>query len=60
MFIICSSYKNWLSGIAKILFQLDSSNQYDHFEVQYAYVLMNIKEVMRIQTFLEFTWTYSY
>ena len=35
--------------ISKIL--LDSSNQYDHFDVQHAYVVKKIKEVMSIQTF---------
>ena len=37
-----------LSWISKIL--LDSSNQYDHFEVQHAYFVMKIKEVMAIST----------
>ena len=53
-----SSCDDWLSGIPKILLQLDSANQYDHFEVQYGYVSMNIKEVMRIQRFLCFAQTW--
>ena len=55
IFIILSSCENWLSGTAKILLQLDSLNQYNHFELQHQYVSINIKEVMSIQRFLHFT-----
>ena len=45
----------------KVLLQLDSTNQYDHFEGQHAYVSMNIiKEVMRIQRFLHLLIPISY
>ena len=30
---------------------LEFCNQYDHFEVQHAYIVKKIKEVMSIQTF---------
>ena len=53
--IILSSCENWLSGTAKILPQLDSLNQYDRFEPQHQYVMINIKEVISIQRFLHFT-----
>ena len=39
------SCENWVSQILKILFQLDSSRQYDHVEVLHAYVTIKIKEV---------------
>ena len=43
-FIILSSCENWVTQIPKILIQLNSSHQYDHFEVQHAYVMIKIKE----------------
>ena len=39
IFIILNSCENWVTPISKILIQLDSSHQYDHFEVQHAYVI---------------------
>ena len=38
IFIILSSCENWVTQISKILIQLDFSHQYNHFEVQHAYV----------------------
>ena len=40
-----------LSGTVKILLQLDSLSQYECFEPQFQYVLINIKVVMSIQSF---------
>ena len=54
-FIILSSCENWVSQMWKILIQLDSSLQYDQFEVQHAYVMIKIKEVMSNWIFLSFT-----
>ena len=45
IFIILSSCENWVTQISKILIQLDSSHQYDCFEVQHAYVMIKSKEV---------------
>ena len=53
-FIILSSCENWVTQISKILIQLNSSHQYDHFEVQHAYVTIKIKEVVSNQIFLSF------
>ena len=47
-FIILSSCENWVTQIWKMLIQLDSSHQYNHFEVQHACVTIKIKEVMNI------------
>ena len=44
--LILSSCENWVTQILKILIQLDSSHQYNHFEVQHACVTIKIKEVM--------------
>ena len=55
IFIILSSCENWVTQISKILIQLDSSHQYDHFEVQHAYVTIKSKEVMSNPIFLSFT-----
>ena len=49
------SCKNKVSQMWKILIQLDSSLQYDRFEVQHAYVMIKIKEVMSNWIFLSFT-----
>ena len=54
-FIILSSCENWVTQISKILIQLNSSHQYNHFEVQHAYVTIKIKEVVSNQIFLHFT-----
>ena len=51
-FIILCSCENWLTQISKILIQLNSSHQYDHFEVQHAYLTIKIKEVVSNQIFL--------
>ena len=53
-FIILSSCENWVTQISQIVIQLDSSHQYDHFEVHHAYVMINIKEVVSNQIFLSF------
>ena len=53
-FIILSSCENWVTQISKILIQLNSSHQYDHFEVQHAYVMIKIQEVVSNQIFLSF------
>ena len=53
-FIILSSCENWVTQISKILIQLNFSHQYDHFEVQHAYVMFNIKEDISNQIFLSF------
>ena len=50
-FIILSSCENWVTQISKILIQLNSSHQYNHFEVQHAYVMIKIKEVVSNQIF---------
>ena len=55
IFIILSSCENWVTQISKILIQLDSSHQYDRFEVQHAYVMIKSKEVMSNPIFLSFT-----
>ena len=55
IFIILSSPQNWVGGISKKKIQLDFSNQYDQFEVQHAEVIMEIKEIMSIQRFGNFT-----
>ena len=47
-----SSCENWVTEFSKILIQLNSSHQYDHFEVQHAYVSIKIKEVMSNQKYL--------
>ena len=44
----------------KILIQFDSSHQYDNFEVQHAYVMIKIKEVMSNPIFLEFYYMFSF
>ena len=51
-FIILCSRENGLTQISKILIQLNSSHQYDHFEVQHAYLTIKIKEVVSNQIFL--------
>ena len=53
-FIILSSCENWVTQISKILIQLNSSHQYNHFEVQHAYVTIKIKEVVSNRIFLSF------
>ena len=53
-FIILSSCENWVTQVSKILIQLNSSHQYNHFEVQHAYVTIKIKEVVSNQIFLSF------
>ena len=45
----------WETPISKILIQLDSSHQYNRFEVQHAYVMIKSKEVMSNLIFLSFT-----
>ena len=50
----------WVTHIGEIFIQLDSSHQYDHFEVQYAYVIIKIKEVMSNPIFLEFYYMFSF
>ena len=50
-FIYLSSCENWVTQISKILNQLNSSYQYDHFEVQHAYVTIKIKEVVSNRIF---------
>ena len=59
-FIILSSCENWVTQIWKILIQLDSPQQYNHFEVQHAYVMIKIKEVMSNPIFLEFCYMFSF
>ena len=54
-FIILSSCENWVTQISKILIQLNFSHQYNHFEIQHAYVMIKIKEVVSNQIFLHFT-----
>ena len=44
----------------KILIQFDSSHQYDNFEVQHAYVMIKMKEVMSNPIFLEFYYMFSF
>ena len=39
---------------------MDSSHQYDHLEVQHAYVIIKIKEVMSNPIFLEFYYMFSF
>ena len=58
IFIILSSCENWVTQISKILIQLDSSHQYDRFEVQHAYVTIKSKEVMSNPIFLSCTSKY--
>ena len=53
-FIILSSCENWVTQISKILIQLNFSHQYYHFEVQHAYVMIKIKEVVSNRIFLSF------
>ena len=55
IFIILSSCENWVTQISKILIQLDSSHQYNCFEVQHAYVTIKSKEVMSNLILLSFT-----
>ena len=43
-----------ITALLKILIQLNSSHQYDHFEVQHAYVMIKIKEVVSNRIFLSF------
>ena len=54
-FIILSSCENWVTQISKIVIQLNFPHQYKHFEVQHAYVMIKIKEVVSNQIFLSFT-----
>ena len=53
-FIILSSCENWVTQISKILIQLNSSHQYDDFEMQHAYAMIKIKEVVSNRIFLSF------
>ena len=48
-------YENWVTQIWKIVIQLDSTNQYENFDMQHAYVMIKIKEVMSNPIFLSFT-----
>ena len=59
-FIVLSSCENWVTQISKILIQLNSSHQYNHFEVQHAYVTIKIKENMSNQIFLSFVTCFHY
>ena len=52
--IILSSCENWVTQISKILIQLNSSHQYNHFEVKHAYVMIKIKEAVSNRIFLSF------
>ena len=38
-------YENWVTQIWKIVIQLDSTNQYENFDMQHANVTIKIKEV---------------
>ena len=58
--IILSSCENGVTEIWEILIQLDSSLQYNHFEVQHAYVMIKIKEVMSNLIFSEFYCMFSF
>ena len=49
-----------VTHIGEIFIQLDSSHQYDHFEVLYACVMIKIKEVMSNPIFLEFYYMFSF
>ena len=49
----------WVTHIREILIQLDSSHQYDCFEVQHAYVMIKIK-VMSNPIFLKFYYMFSF
>ena len=49
----------WVTRIAEIFIQLDSSHQYDCFEVQHAYVMIKIK-VLSKPIFLEFYYMFSF
>ena len=51
--LILSSCENWVTQIWKILIQLDSSHQYNRFEVQHACATIKIK-VMSNLISLEF------
>ena len=59
-FVILSSCENWVTQIWEILIQLDSSLQYNYFEVQHAYVMIKIKEVMSNLIFFEFYCMFSF
>ena len=48
-------YENWVTQIWKIVIQLDSTNQYENFDMQHANVMIKIKEVMSNPIFLSFT-----
>ena len=48
-------YENWVTQIWKIVIQLDSTNQYENFDMQHANVTIKIKEVMSNPIFLSFT-----
>ena len=50
----------WVTHIGEISIQLDSSHQYNRFEVQPAYVMIKIKEVMSNPMFLEFYYMFSF
>ena len=58
--IILSSCENWVTQIWEILIQLDSFLQYNHFEVQHAYVTIKIKEVMSNLIFSKFYCMFSF
>ena len=49
-----------VTHIGEIFIQLDSSHQYDRFEVQHAYVMIKIKEVMSNPIFFEFYYMFSF
>ena len=48
-------YENWVTQIWKIVIQLDSTKQYENFNMQHANVMIKIKEVMSNPIFLSFT-----
>ena len=52
--IILSSCENWVTQISKILIQCNFSHEYNHFEVQHAYVTIKIKEAVSNRIFLIF------
>ena len=58
-FPILSSCENWVLKFEKILIQLDSSHQYNCFEVQHANVMIKIK-VISNPIFLEFYYMFSF
>ena len=59
-FLILNSFENWVNEIWKILIQLDSSHQYNCYEVQHAFVWIKIKEVMSNSIFSEFYYMFSF